>query len=72
MRKWRRFSKLKLTLEKRVKVIFKFLEDTKADLVGNGFENPRATAEVGVEMEEAVAVGRELRRENARRRGVAW
>ena len=53
-------------------MIFKFLEDTKADLVGNGFENPRATAEVGVEMEEAVAVGRELRRENARRRGVAW
>ena len=63
VRKWRRFSKLKLTLEKRVKVIFKFLEDTKADLVGNGFENPRATAEVGVEMEEAVAVGRELGRE---------
>ena len=48
-------------------MIFKFLEDTKADLVGNGFENPRATAEVGVEMEEAVAVGRELRRERGLR-----
>ena len=34
VRQWRRFYKLKLMLEKRVKVIFKVLEDTKADLVG--------------------------------------
>ena len=56
VRQWRRFYKLKLMLEKRVKVIFKVLEDTKADLVG--FEKQHESTKLTKKNKKLNIIGR--------------